>query len=127
VLVVVLAVAGVLVNSTVLVPRRSREQVRQGTRAIWRGLDAYARAHGGHYPPATLVRPRKPGSSNAHERRTVGAYLPSWPLNPFSDRPMHAGTGPGDFSYVRGPGGHRATLTGFGVGGKTVITLPAGR
>lgn len=56
-------------------------------------------------------------------RRTVGAYLRSWPLNPFSDRPMQAGTQPGDFTYVRGAGGRSATLIGFGVGGETVIAL----
>lgn len=65
VLVVVLAVAAVLVNATVLVPRHTREQVRQGTRAIWLGIDAYARDHGGRFrPPRSCVRagwaPRAP-------------------------------------------------------------------
>lgn len=124
VFVVVLAVAAVLVNATVLVPRRSRELVRQGIFAIRLGLDAHSRDHGGTYPAASLVRPRKLGSSNAHARRTVGAYVRSWPVNPFSGRPMQAGTQPGDFRYVRGPGGRSAAVTGFGVGGTTVIALP---
>jgi len=123
VFVVVLAVAAVLVNTTVLVPRRTREQVRQGTRAIWLGIDAYTHDHGGRFPPAALLRSRKPDSSSADERRPVGAYMSGWPLNPFSGRPMHAGKQPGDFRYVRGRGGRSATLTGFGVGGKTVIAL----
>ena len=69
------------------------------------------------------LRPRKLGAASAEVRRTVGAYLRSWPQNPFTGRPMRAGTQPGDYRYLRGPGGRSATLTGFGVGGRTVITL----
>jgi hypothetical protein len=121
-LVVACAVAAVLVNATLLVPRRAT-QVRQGIDALWLGIDAYARDYGGRYPPAAPVRPPRPDSPNAHERRSLAAYIPGWPLSPFSGQLTKAGRQPGDFLYVRGRGGRSVTLTGFGLGGETVIAL----
>ncbi len=95
-LVLVIAIVAVLVNATVLVPRRSRQQVRQGIAAISLGLTGYARDHGGRFPRAAALCPRKLGSTSAQARRTAGVYLPSWPRNPFSGRLLRAGTQPGD-------------------------------
>ena len=74
-----------------------RIQVRQGIDALWLGIDAYASDHGGRYPPAAPVRPPRPDSPNAHERRSLAAYMPGWPLSPFSGQLMKAGRQPGDF------------------------------
>ena len=73
----------------------------------------------------------------SHELGRVGADFKwegktyRWPTNPFSGRPVKAGTGPGDFSCrftwwgnVQGfP--NRITITGYGHDGKPVVTLAA--
>ena len=66
---------------------------------------------------ATVLVPRRapaPAQAGLHERpgpahgRRLPTELAAKPLQ----RPAHAGRQPGDYRYLRGPGGRRATLAG---------------
>ena len=55
----------------------------------------WAKRHGGTPPPPLAM---VPGSSFGKFVVKKGGY--GWPFNPFTRKPMHVGTGPGDFTYV---------------------------
>ena len=54
----------------------------------------------------------------------LGKYLYGyWPTNPYTNRPMAQGTGPGEYTYTLGDGGKSYQLVGYGEGGRAVITV----
>ena len=91
--------------------------VRSGVRTIQVGIQRWAADHDGEYPaPGRVTEDRLLGWDGA-------AHIDTWPVNPYSDRPMDQGTGPGQFTYrVKAKGsGHQ--LVGYGEAGKILITL----
>jgi hypothetical protein len=92
--------------------------VRDGVGAIEAGVQSWAADHGGRYPAAGRVALGSPG------RATVSRYVDGWPSNPFLGGPMRQGTGSGEFTYMRGPGGTSFTITGYGESGQVLVTVP---
>jgi type II secretory pathway pseudopilin PulG len=89
--------------------------VRAGVQAIDVGIESYAAAHGGQYPPA--------GEVNAIG---LGAYISAWPVNPYTDLPMVDGGGAGNYRYDVSPDGGVYKLMGYGRDGQIVIDLSGG-
>lgn len=92
--------------------------VRDGVTAIQAGVEAWAIEHEGRYPAAARV-----DSSGLVSAAGLPLVDP-WPSNPYAGGAMTRGTGPGQYVYVRGPGGRSYTLTGHGPGGVLLVTLP---
>jgi hypothetical protein len=55
----------------------------------------WAKRHGGTPPPPLAMVPGSPFGKFVVKK---GGY--GWPFNPFTRRPMHVGTGSGDFTYI---------------------------
>ena len=89
--------------------------VRSGVRTIQVGIESYAADHGGQYPPADEV-----------DWVGLSRYISVWPVNPYTDRPMAAGGGAGDFRYDVSADGGAYKLTGYGGDGQMVIELSGG-
>jgi hypothetical protein len=89
--------------------------VRAGVQSIRVGVESYAVAHGGRYPPA--------GEVNAV---SLGAFMTAWPVNPYTDLPMVDGGGAGNYRYDVSPDGGAYELVGFGRDGQIVIDLGGG-
>jgi len=88
--------------------------VIEGIHAIQVGVQSWAVDHGDLYPTADIVF-----------KDVVGAqYVDPWPTNPVTKLPMAPSGGPGDYTYEQLDGGHAFKLTGFGVHGEAVITVP---
>ncbi|MBN2203392.1 MAG: hypothetical protein JW767_00010 [Thermoleophilia bacterium] len=71
----------------------SDDRVRTELMELAAAVQAWAEVHGGRPPAAGLLAP---DSEFAHSLARLGA---GWPTNPFTAEPMHAGAGPGDFTY----------------------------
>ncbi len=82
-------------------------RVKQGVAALATGLDAWALAHKGDYPPVSAVRP---GGSFA--RTVKKATLAAWPTNPYTGAAMQPGAAPGDYTYVLKEAGRAYQLNG---------------
>jgi type II secretory pathway pseudopilin PulG len=89
--------------------------VRSSVRTIHVGIESYAADHGGQFPPA--------GEINAVG---MSAYIPAWPVNPYTDLPMADGGGAGNYRYDVSPDGGAYKLTGYGRDGGVVIDLSGG-
>ena len=88
--------------------------VRSGVRSIQMGIETWRADNArGSYPPKAAVTPER-----------LGRYVDPWPANPYAGGPMQPGGGPGDYDYVRLPGGEGYTLTGYGGDGDPVLTAP---
>jgi hypothetical protein len=79
------------------------------------GIEAYAAGHAGRFPDPTEMNPVG-----------MSGYVTAWPVNPYTDQPMGAGGGEGNFRYDVSPDGGAYKLIGYGGGGKTVIELSGG-
>jgi len=89
-------------------------QVRTGVRDIQMGIETWRAGNASDtYPPEAVVTPER-----------LGRYVDPWPVNPYAGGPMQPGGGPGDYDYVRLPGGEGYTLTGYGGDGDPVLTAP---
>jgi len=80
-------------------------------------VKAWAKDHHRRLPPSQLVTQAGLGRSYANRGSVFWSGL--WPINPFTGQPMHPGTGPGDYRYVRKANG-RFDLVCFGSNGKPV-------
>lgn len=89
--------------------------LRAGVRNIKMGIEAFSADHNGAYPDPALV-------SGSH----LGAYIGSWPVNPYTDLPMARGAGAGNFGYEVSADGLSYRLVGYGDDGKVVIELRGG-
>ncbi|HMK91591.1 MAG TPA: hypothetical protein VK576_01200 [Thermoleophilia bacterium] len=88
--------------------------VIEGIHSIQVGIQSWAIDHGDLYPTADIVF-----------KDVVGAqYVAAWPTNPVTNLPMAPDGGPGDYTYMQLDGGQGFKLTGFGVNGEPVITVP---
>ena len=69
--------------------------------------------HHGVCPPASMVDQARLGVLYA-KTVMVGTHTATfvWPTNPFDGRPLHSGSGPGDYRYRR-TGAHRYELTAY--------------
>ena len=85
--------------------------MNEGIRTIQAGVESWADAESGQFPKGSEVSPFG-----------LLDYVDTWPLNPYTDAPMTQGTDPGDFYYSTD--GHTYVLTGYGDGGKAIITVP---
>ena len=89
-------------------------EVRTGVRTIQMGIETWRADNArGTYPPEAVVTPER-----------LGTYVDPWPVNPCTGGSMQPGGGPGDYAYVRLPGGEGYTLTGYGGDGDPVLTVP---
>ncbi|MEI6450699.1 MAG: hypothetical protein WCP98_12250 [Actinomycetes bacterium] len=89
-------------------------QVRSGVRTIQTGIETWRADNArGAYPPEAVVTPAR-----------LGRYVDPWPVNPYTGGPMQPGAGPGDYHYVRLPGGEGYRLTGYGGDGAPLLTAP---
>lgn len=118
----VLATTGII--ASVIVPMvivRSAETftkdigVQTGVQTIQTGIEVYAAAHNGRYPPAGEVT-------------SVGlsGYVPVWPQNPYTGLPMADARGTGNFRYVVSANRGAYILVGYGRNGKIVLQLSGG-
>ena len=89
--------------------------VRSGVQTIQAGIESYAADHDGQFPPA--------GEVNAVGMR---AYVPGWPVNPYTDLPMTDGGGAGNYRYDVSADGGIYKLIGYGRDGQVVIDLSGG-
>jgi hypothetical protein len=92
--------------------RADESAVREGVLTIQIGIRAWAVDHGDVYPGAELI-------DQAH----MGRYVPDWPQNPYTGGPMSRGTTAGDFWYEVTPDGSDYRLTGFGQGGREIMSV----
>jgi hypothetical protein len=79
------------------------------------GIEAYAADHAGRFPDPTEMNPIG-----------MSGYVTAWPVNPYTDQPMGAGGGEGNFRYDLSSDGGAYRLIGYGSGGKTVIEVSGG-
>jgi hypothetical protein len=75
----------------------------------------WAKRHGGTPPPPLAMVPGSPFGKFVVKQ---GGY--GWPFNPFMRKPMHVGTGPGDFTYTTS--GSSFKLIGHLSGGRDYAT-----
>jgi hypothetical protein len=80
-------------------------------------VEAWAQDHHRRLPPSRLVT--QAGLGRSYAKRDSDYWSGLWPINPFTGQPLHSGTGPGDFRYVRKANG-RFSLVCFGSNGKPV-------
>jgi len=108
---------GVVSSIEAIVPSPGADraaEVRSGVRNIQMGIETWcADSARGTYPPEAVVTPQR-----------LRAYVDPWPVNPYTGASMQPGGGPGDYDYVRLPGGEVYTLTGYGGDGSAVLTAP---
>ncbi|HUK78171.1 MAG TPA: hypothetical protein VL117_11345 [Thermoleophilia bacterium] len=88
--------------------------ITEGVHVIQVAVQSWAVDHGDAYPKAGLV---VPGGAFA-------AYVDNWPGNPVTGRPMTPGRGPGDYTYEQLKGGYSFRVTGYGVDGSPIVTVP---
>ena len=77
-------------------------------------IQQWALDHGNVYPAAEMV---VPGDQ-------LAGYTDDWPASPLTGQPMVSGSGPGNYSYRQLQGGQGFTLTGYGVDGSPLVTVP---
>jgi hypothetical protein len=87
--------------------------VKEGIHSLQVGVQSWAVDHNDKYPPADALSPDG----------AVGRYIDSWPTNPFTDEPMKAGEGQGDFTYKVTDDRLSFTLSGH-LGDGTDFTVP---
>ncbi len=88
--------------------------VTEGIHTIQVAIQQWAVDHGGLYPDPDLVV----------SGGQLAGYIDTWPANPLTGQPMAAGGGAGNYVYQQGQGGRGFILTGYGVDGSELITVP---
>jgi hypothetical protein len=115
-LVVVVAVTAGTVSlcSAARADRRKDAQVKVGLTTIQTAIYSYAKAHHMYIPPSDKLM--------AADLSTYLRPEVSWPVNPFTGRPMQTGTGPGDVRYrpLGIPPTHAYTIDSVGTDGHSV-------
>jgi hypothetical protein len=53
----------------------------------------------------------------------IGSLIGTWPVNPYTGRPMAPGSGPGDFRYTLSDNGRSYSLEAFGVDGAVLVQV----
>ena len=86
----------------------------EGIHTVQVAIQQWAIDHGDLYPVPGLVV----------SGGELAGYVDNWPADPLTGRPMALGSGPGNYAYQQLQGGHGFTLTGFGVDGSPLITVP---
>lgn len=100
--------------STTGSPSATADQlIMAGLVKIQSGVTAWATNANGVYPAATEV------SSTGG----IAQYVNPWPLNPYTNEPMKAGTGPGDYQYEQLEGATAYKLTAY-LGNNLTYVLP---
>ncbi len=123
IVVAVLALIAAVAAAAILPPLISRttESLAQDltvTASIYNlqmGIEAYAAGHAGRFPDPTEMNPIG-----------MSGYVTAWPVNPYTDQPMGAGGGEGNYRYDVSSDGGAYRLIGYGGGGKTVIEVSGG-
>jgi len=92
-------------------------QITQGVHTIQAAVQSWAADHGDVFPTADLVVSTGPFSAYV-------AAVGSWPTDPVSGQPMKPGSGAGDYTYEQLDGGQSFRLTGYGVDGTPLVTVP---
>jgi hypothetical protein len=113
VVVVLTATVAVVTHVRTVAKADGREdaQVKVGLETIRTTIFAYANAHDHNLPQSDQVT-----AAGLSDYLRAGA---SWPVNPFTDKPMLAGTGPGEFQFRR-LSDHAYTIDSVGTDGKSV-------
>jgi len=93
------------------------EQISQGIHTLQAAVQSWAADHGDVFPTADLVVSTGPFSAYV-------AAVGSWPTDPVSGQPMKPGSGAGDYTYEQLDGGQSFRLTGYGVDGTPLVTVP---
>jgi len=93
-------------------------QITQGIRTLQSAVQSWSADHQDIYPATDLVV--STGAFSAYVQRDQG----SWPLNPVGGQPMQPGTAAGDYTYEQLDGGQGFKLTGYGVDGTPLVTVP---
>ncbi len=91
---------------------QQNEKIIEGVHVLQVAVQSWAVDHQDLYPTVDKVI----------STGEFATYVESWPTNPVTGRPMAPGTGPGDYTYQQT--GEGFELTGYGVDGSTVITVP---
>jgi hypothetical protein len=108
---------GLLKYQAARVESHRNEEVKAGLGTIRAAVSVWTMDHGRVWPPEQLVAPSG-----------LRPFLPkgvSWPVNPFTGRPTHPGTSPGDYRYsvVRDSDGGKVvgfSLEGFNGRGRLI-------
>jgi hypothetical protein len=90
------------------------DAIMEGVHAIQVAVQSWAVVHGDLYPAVDTV---VPGGAFA-------GYVRHWPQNPVTAKLMAPGSGAGDYTYEQLSGGGAFRLTGYGVDGSPIITVP---
>ena len=77
-------------------------QSKKAYESLSAGIQKWADDHDGACPPKSTV-----------SQSGLKGYVPSWPKNPVTGKPMAQGTDPGDFAYSVSPDGTTWNLTLF--------------
>ena len=64
-----------------------------------------------------------PAASEVSSTGGIAQYVNPWPVNPYTNQPMQAGTSPGDYQYEQLDGGAAYKLTGY-LGNNLTYVLP---
>ena len=88
------------------------QQIVDGVHVIQIAVQSWAIDHQDTYPPVDLV---VPGGS-------VARYAQQWPTNPCIGQPMTPGYGAGQYEYT--VQGNQFSITGYGVNGTPILTVP---
>jgi hypothetical protein len=88
--------------------------VIEGIHTIQVAIQQWAIDHGNLYPIPGLVV----------SGGQVAGYADAWPADPLTGRPMAAGSGPCNYAYQQLQSGQGFTLTGYGVDGSPLVTVP---
>lgn len=84
--------------------------VKAGVHSIQIAIESWAADRNGVYPAADEI------SADG----SWGQYMGTWPVNPWTDKPMQRGTAEGDFEYLPSADGSDYTLIVHLSGGKTL-------
>jgi hypothetical protein len=87
--------------------------VMEGLHTIQVAIQSWQVDHNDKAPAARLVT-----------EAGLGGYADDWPQNPYTGGPMTPGKGPGQYVYRIRPGTGYYSLTGYGPGGKAILTVP---
>jgi type II secretory pathway pseudopilin PulG len=104
IIVVALVVIAVFAGAAALRWHESRrtaqrnDAVREAAATVVEGIQMWSVDHADSFPDSRLVRDGP--LSFDYTTETVGAEPSTWPVNPFTGKPMRQGTGPGDFTYT---------------------------
>jgi hypothetical protein len=86
----------------------------EGIHTIQVAIQQWAIDHGNLYPVPGLVV----------SGGQLAGYVDDWPADPLTGQPMALGSGAGNYAYQQLQGGQGFTLTGYGVDGSSLVTVP---